>query len=76
MKSSRRTMLKWALGAGQLALLEVTVKLAVWFRHLARKRNKIAEIKVPAWPIPTQKTKLVMSTAQYTGGRKFQRPRP
>ena len=26
----------------------------------------MAEIKVPAWPIPTQKTKLVMSKAQPT----------
>ena len=30
-------------------------------RHFCRKRNRIAEINVPACPIPTQKTKLVMS---------------
>ena len=30
-------------------------------RHFWRNRNRMAEIKVPAWPMPTQKTKLVMS---------------
>src|SRR6266436_5872924 len=36
-------------------------------RHFCRSRNKIAEISVPACPIPIQKTKLVMSHAQPTG---------
>ncbi len=35
--------------------------------HFWRNRNKIAEIRVPAWPIPIQKTKLVMSQAQPMG---------
>ena len=33
-------------------------------RHFWRNRNKIAEISVPAWPMPTQNTKLVMSKPQ------------
>ncbi len=36
-------------------------------RQRARTRCRIAEISVPAWPIPTQKTKFVMYTAQPTG---------
>ena len=36
-------------------------------RHFCRNRNKIAEISVPAWPIPIQNTKFVMSHAQPTG---------
>ena len=36
-------------------------------RHFCRKRNRMAEISVPACPMPTQKTKFVMSKAQPTG---------
>ena len=36
-------------------------------RHFCRNRNRIAEISVPAWPIPIQNTKFVMSQAQPTG---------
>ncbi len=36
-------------------------------RHFCRSKNKMAEISVPACPIPIQKTKLVMSQAQPTG---------
>ena len=36
-------------------------------RHFCRKRNRMAEISVPAWPMPIQNTKLVMSKAQNTG---------
>src|SRR2546426_12344588 len=35
-------------------------------RQRCRKRNRIAEMSVPAWPIPIQKTKFVMSNAQPT----------
>jgi hypothetical protein len=31
---------------------------AMGVRHLARKRYRMAEIKVPEWAMPTQKTKL------------------
>src|SRR5689334_12249091 len=33
-------------------------------RHFCRNSNRMAEISVPAWPIPTHQTKLVMSKAQ------------
>src|SRR6266513_1160818 len=36
-------------------------------RHFWRSKYRIAEISVPACPIPIQKTKLVMSHAQPTG---------
>ena len=45
-------------------------------RHFWRVRNKMAEISVPAWPIPIQKTKLVMSHAQPTGWFKPHTPTP
>ena len=36
----------------------------------------MAEIRVPEWAIPTQKTKLVMSMAHMTGWVSPQTPRP
>ena len=36
-------------------------------RHLCRNRKRIAEISVPAWPMPTQKTKLMMGKPHITG---------
>ena len=45
-------------------------------RHFCRSRNRIAEISVPAWPIPIQNTKLVMSQAQPTGWFTPQTPTP
>ncbi len=45
-------------------------------RHFWRNRKRIAEIRVPAWPIPTQNTKLVMSQAQLTGLFRPQMPTP
>src|SRR5437773_3948910 len=36
-------------------------------RHFCRSKNKMAEMRVPACPIPIQKTKFVMSQAQPTG---------
>ena len=35
-------------------------------RHCCLSRQRIAEMSVPAWPIPIQNTKLVMSHAQST----------
>ena len=45
-------------------------------RHFWRKRKRIAEISVPACPIPTQNTKFVMSHAQPTGTLRPQMPIP
>ena len=38
-------------------------------RHLDRTRCRMAEISVPEWAIPIQKTKLPMYTPQPTGKR-------
>jgi len=45
-------------------------------RQRWRKSSRIAEISVPAWPMPTQKTKLVMSKAQPTVRLRPQTPIP
>ena len=45
-------------------------------RHFWRKRKRIAEMSVPACPIPTQNTKFVMSQAQPTGTLRPQMPIP
>jgi hypothetical protein len=37
-------------------------------RQGERNRNRMAEMSVPAWPIPTQNTKVVMYTLQNIGG--------
>src|SRR3954463_12651474 len=45
-------------------------------RHFWRNRNRIAEMSVPACPIPTQNTKFVMSHAHPTGTFRPQMPIP
>jgi len=45
-------------------------------RHRCLNRHRIAEISVPAWPIPIQNTKLVMSHAQPTWLFRPQTPTP
>jgi hypothetical protein len=45
-------------------------------RHFWRRRHRMAEISVPAWPMPIQKTKLTMSQAQLTGLLWPQTPTP
>src|SRR6516162_7248805 len=45
-------------------------------RHFWRQRCKIAEIRVPAWPMPIQNTKFVMPQAQPTGMLLPQTPTP
>src|ERR1043166_6228164 len=45
-------------------------------RHRCRKRKRIAEINVPAWPIPIHHTKLTISQAHMTGCRFPQTPTP
>src|SRR5262245_40199828 len=42
-------------------------KRLIEVRHFCRNRNRMALMSVPAWPIPIQKTKLVMSNAHATG---------
>ncbi len=48
-------------------IVMASAKRAMALRQRLRKRKRIAEMSVPAWPIPTQKTKLMMSKAQKTG---------
>src|SRR5215217_3760039 len=45
-------------------------------RHFCRKRKRMAEMSVPACPMPTQNTKFVMSHAQPTGTLRPQTPMP
>ncbi len=57
-------------------IVMASAKRQIALRHRMRNKNKIAEIKVPAWPIPTQKTKLIMGKPQKTGLLFPQRPVP
>ena len=45
-------------------------------RHFCRNKHKMAEMSVPAWPIPIHHTKFTISQPQNTGGRKPQTPTP
>ncbi len=53
-----------------------SAKREIALRQRARNRSRMAEISVPACPIPTQKTKLMMSNAQATGMLLPQTPMP
>ena len=45
-------------------------------RHVCLSSSRIAEISVPAWPMPIHQTKFVMSNAQPTGMLLPQMPMP
>src|SRR5260370_30169033 len=45
-------------------------------RHVCLSSSRIAEISVPAWPMPIHQTKFVMSNAQPTGMVLPQMPMP
>src|SRR5260370_563496 len=45
-------------------------------RHFLFSKNRIAEIRVPAWPIPIHQTKLTMAKPQPTGILMPQIPTP
>src|SRR5437764_284154 len=45
-------------------------------RHFWRNKNRMAEMSVPAWPMPIENTKLVMSNAHATGTLLPQTPTP
>jgi hypothetical protein len=53
-----------------------SAKRLMLVRHFWRKRKRMALMSVPAWPMPTQKTKLTMSNAQATGVLLPQTPTP
>src|SRR5690348_3445772 len=44
-----------------------SAKRLIEVRHCCWKSRRIAEISVPAWPIPIHQTKLTMPNAQATG---------
>ncbi len=53
-----------------------SAKRLIDVRHFWRNRKRIAEISVPAWPMPTQNTKLTMAKPQLTGWLRPQTPVP
>jgi hypothetical protein len=53
-----------------------SAKRLIEVRQFCRNRKRIAEISVPAWPMPTQNTKLTMSKPQPTGLLLPQTPTP
>src|SRR5262245_7392957 len=53
-----------------------SAKRLIDVRHSCRSRSRIAEMSVPAWPIPIHQTKLMMSKPQPTGMRTPQTPMP
>ena len=48
-------------------IVMASAKRLMLVRHFCRNRNRIAEISVPACPIPIQKTKLTIAKPQPTG---------
>ena len=44
-----------------------SAKRLIDVRHFCRNSNRIAEINVPAWPMPIHQTKLAMANPQPTG---------
>src|SRR6185295_15064557 len=53
-----------------------SAKRLIEVRHSWRSSSRIAEIRVPAWPMPIHHTKLMMSMPQPTGIRTPQTPIP
>ena len=53
-----------------------SAKRLIDMRHCCLKSSRIAEISVPAWPMPIHQTKLMMSNAQPTGTLLPQMPMP
>src|SRR5437762_2363683 len=53
-----------------------SAKRLIDVRHVCRSSRRIAEMSVPAWPMPIHQTKFVMSNAQATGWLLPQMPMP
>src|SRR3954452_19970813 len=53
-----------------------SAKRLIEVRHVCLRSRRIAEMSVPAWPMPIHQTKLVMSNAQPTGTLLPQMPIP
>ena len=57
-------------------IVMASAKRLMDMRHCCLKSSRIAEISVPAWPMPIHQTKLMMSNAQPTGTLLPQMPMP
>ena len=57
-------------------MVMASAKRLIEQRQFWRKRNSTAEISVPAWPMPTQNTKLMMGKPQAMGWLLPQTPTP
>ena len=53
-----------------------SAKRLIDVRHCWRSSRRIAEIRVPAWPMPIHQTKLMMAKAQPMGTLTPQIPTP
>src|SRR5207248_7369153 len=53
-----------------------SAKRLIDVRHVCFSSSRIAEMSVPAWPMPIHQTKFVMSNAQPTGMLLPQMPMP
>jgi hypothetical protein len=53
-----------------------SAKRLIEVRHSCRSSSRIAEISVPAWPMPIHQTKLMMAKPQPTGMLMPQMPTP
>ena len=53
-----------------------SAKRLMELRHCCLKSSRMAEISVPAWPIPIHQTKLMMAKPQPTGMSRPQMPTP
>ena len=53
-----------------------SAKRLIELRHVCLNSNRMAEISVPAWPIPIHHTKLMMAKPQATGISMPQMPTP
>jgi hypothetical protein len=53
-----------------------SAKRLIEVRHSCRKSSRMAEISVPAWPMPIHQTKLMIAKPQPTGQLTPQMPMP
>src|SRR5690349_8813596 len=57
-------------------IVMASAKRLIDVRHCWRRSKRIAEMSVPAWPMPTHQTKLTMSHPHATGSLMPQMPMP
>ncbi len=57
-------------------MVMASAKRLMELRHCCLNSSRMAEISVPAWPIPIHQTKLMMAKPQATGCEMAQMPTP